>query len=80
MLGVVLLPLAMGILVAAILWINEFPDVSADVSVGKKTLMARRSVSVGLEERLKGRKGPRGSCTPAARLMVGHRGSSMIPQ
>ncbi|MFQ5987091.1 MAG: prenyltransferase, partial [Thermoplasmata archaeon] len=39
--GVVFLSLSMGLLVAAILWINEFPDVSADVSVGKRTLMAR---------------------------------------
>ncbi|MCJ2531871.1 MAG: prenyltransferase [Candidatus Thermoplasmatota archaeon] len=48
--GAVFLSLSMGLLVAAILWINEFPDVSADVSVGKKTLMARlgpeRSVNV----------------------------------
>ncbi len=40
-LGAIFLSLAMGLLVAAILWINEFPDVSADVSVGKRTLMAR---------------------------------------
>ncbi len=40
-LGAVFLSLSMGLLVAAILWINEFPDVSADVSVGKMTLMAR---------------------------------------
>ncbi|MFQ5920196.1 MAG: prenyltransferase [Thermoplasmata archaeon] len=40
-LGVIFLSLSMGLLVAAILWINEFPDVSADVSVGKRTLMAR---------------------------------------
>ncbi|MFQ5553408.1 MAG: prenyltransferase [Thermoplasmata archaeon] len=39
--GVVFLSLSMGLLVGAILWINEFPDVSADVSVGKRTLMAR---------------------------------------
>ncbi|MEE8232228.1 MAG: prenyltransferase [Thermoplasmata archaeon] len=40
-LGAVFLSLSMGLLVAAILWINEFPDVSADVSVGKRTLMSR---------------------------------------
>jgi 1,4-dihydroxy-2-naphthoate octaprenyltransferase len=40
-LGALFLSLSMGLLVAAILWINEFPDVSADVSVGKRTLMAR---------------------------------------
>lgn len=40
-LGAVFLSLAMGLLVAAILWINEFPDLPADVSVGKRTLMAR---------------------------------------
>ncbi|MFQ5908902.1 MAG: prenyltransferase [Thermoplasmata archaeon] len=39
--GVVFLSLSMGLLVGAILWINEFPDVSADISVGKRTLMAR---------------------------------------
>lgn len=32
---------AFGLLVAAILWINEFPDVEADLSVGKRTLMTR---------------------------------------
>ncbi len=40
-LGAVFLSFSMGLLVAAILWINEFPDVSADVSVGKRTLMSR---------------------------------------
>ncbi len=49
-LGALLLSLPMGLLVGAILWINEFPDVSADVSVGKRTLMARlgpeRSIGV----------------------------------
>jgi 1,4-dihydroxy-2-naphthoate octaprenyltransferase len=48
--GAILLSISMGLLVAAILWINEFPDVSADLSVGKKTLMARlgpeRSIGV----------------------------------
>ncbi len=57
MLGVVLLSLAMGLLVAANLWSKEFPDVSADVSVGKKTLMARSSVPMGLEEGLKDGRG-----------------------
>lgn len=42
--------LPMGLLVAAILWVNEFPDVEADESVGKRTLMARlgREASVGV--------------------------------
>jgi len=48
--GPLFLSAAMGLLVAAILWINEFPDVEADLSVGKRTLMARlgyaRSISV----------------------------------
>ncbi|HEV8594658.1 MAG TPA: prenyltransferase [Thermoplasmata archaeon] len=48
--GPLFLSIAFGLLVAAILWINEFPDVDADVSVGKRTLMARlgyeRSVGV----------------------------------
>ena len=39
--GLVLLSLSMGFLVCAILWINEFPDIPADTSVGKKTLVAR---------------------------------------
>ena len=39
--GVVLLSLSMGLLVCAILWINEFPDIPADTSVGKRTLVAR---------------------------------------
>src|SRR3990170_145663 len=39
--GPFFLAMSMGLLVAAILWINEFPDVDADLSVGKRTLMAR---------------------------------------
>jgi len=39
--GPFFLSVAIGLLVAAILWINEFPDVDADLSVGKRTLMAR---------------------------------------
>ena len=39
--GAVLLSLSMGLLVAAILWINEFPDQKADLSVGKRTGMSR---------------------------------------
>jgi 1,4-dihydroxy-2-naphthoate octaprenyltransferase len=42
--------LAMGFIITAILWINEFPDVPSDLKAGKKTLMARlgtqRSVRV----------------------------------
>jgi 1,4-dihydroxy-2-naphthoate octaprenyltransferase len=48
--GPLLLSFAIGLLVAAILWINEFPDVEADTSVGKRTLMIRlgyeRSIGV----------------------------------
>jgi 1,4-dihydroxy-2-naphthoate octaprenyltransferase len=51
--GPFFLSVAFGSLVAAILWINEFPDVEADVSVGKRTLMSRlgyeRSTYVYLE-------------------------------
>jgi 1,4-dihydroxy-2-naphthoate octaprenyltransferase len=51
--GPFFLSIAFGSLVAAILWINEFPDVEADVSVGKRTLMSRlgfeRSTYVYLE-------------------------------
>ena len=39
--GPFFLSIAFGLLVTAILWINEFPDVDADLSVGKRTLMAR---------------------------------------
>ena len=39
--GAVLLSMAVGLLVAAVLWINEFPDVKADLSVGKRTGMSR---------------------------------------
>src|SRR6266446_4790852 len=39
-----------GLLIAAVLWINEFPDMDADKAVGKKTLVLRlgyvRSVAV----------------------------------
>ncbi len=42
--------LPIGLLIAAVLWINEFPDVDADRAVGKKTMVLRlgylRSVSV----------------------------------
>ena len=42
--------LPIGLLIAAVLWINEFPDMDADRAVGKKTLVLRlgylRSVSV----------------------------------
>ncbi len=37
----VLASIPVGLLVLAILWINEFPDVEADLSVGKRTLMSR---------------------------------------
>ncbi len=40
-LAALLASLPVGLLVAAILWVNEFPDVEADLSVGKRTLMAR---------------------------------------
>jgi 1,4-dihydroxy-2-naphthoate octaprenyltransferase len=39
--GAMLLSLPMGLLVTAILWINEFPDYNSDLAVGKRTLMAR---------------------------------------
>src|SRR2546425_8471501 len=39
-----------GLLIAAVLWINEFPDMDADKAVGKRTLVLRlgylRSVTV----------------------------------
>ncbi len=39
-----------GLLIAAVLWINEFPDMDADNAVGKKTLVLRlgyaKSISV----------------------------------
>jgi 1,4-dihydroxy-2-naphthoate octaprenyltransferase len=39
--GIVLLSLPLGILVAAFLWVNEFPDYSADALSGKRTLVVR---------------------------------------
>jgi 1,4-dihydroxy-2-naphthoate octaprenyltransferase len=39
--GVVLASLPLGILIAAFLWINEFPDYSADALSGKRTLVVR---------------------------------------
>lgn len=42
--------LPIGLLIAAVLWINEFPDMDADRSVGKKTMVLRlgylRSIGV----------------------------------
>jgi 1,4-dihydroxy-2-naphthoate octaprenyltransferase len=38
---VVWLGLPLGMLIAAFLWINEFPDYSADASAGKRTLVVR---------------------------------------
>lgn len=38
---VILLSLPLGILIAAFLWINEFPDYRADLQAGKRTLVVR---------------------------------------
>lgn len=38
---VVWLGLPLGVLIAAFLWINEFPDYSADAGAGKRTLVVR---------------------------------------
>src|SRR3989454_2533672 len=40
----VVLSLSLGLLVAGILWINEVPDIPADASVGKRTLVVRLGV------------------------------------
>ena len=40
-LDVLIASIPLGILVSAILWINEFPDYNADKKVGKKTLVVR---------------------------------------
>src|SRR6195256_4041077 len=37
----IVLSLSLGLLVAGILWINEVPDIPADASVGKRTLVVR---------------------------------------
>src|SRR5881275_905325 len=46
----VLASIPVGLLIAAVLWINEFPDMDADNAVGKKTLVLRlgyaKSISV----------------------------------
>jgi 1,4-dihydroxy-2-naphthoate polyprenyltransferase len=39
-----------GLLIAAVLWINEFPDVTGDAAVGKRTLVVR----LGLDRALRG--------------------------
>jgi 1,4-dihydroxy-2-naphthoate polyprenyltransferase len=39
--NIVLLSLPLGLLIAAFLWINEFPDYSADALSGKRTLVVR---------------------------------------
>lgn len=39
--GIVLVSLPLGVLVAAFLWINEFPDYAADANSGKRTLVVR---------------------------------------
>lgn len=39
--SVVALSLPLGVLIAAFLWINEFPDYLADLSSGKRTLVVR---------------------------------------
>src|SRR5215467_15171535 len=36
-----LVSIPVGLLIAAVLWINEFPDMEADDAVGKKTLVLR---------------------------------------
>jgi 1,4-dihydroxy-2-naphthoate octaprenyltransferase len=40
----VLLSISLGLLVTAILWINEVPDIPADSSVGKRTMVVRLGV------------------------------------
>ncbi len=39
--SIILLSLPLGVLIAAFLWINEFPDYSADALSGKRTLVVR---------------------------------------
>jgi 1,4-dihydroxy-2-naphthoate octaprenyltransferase len=39
--GTALLSLPLGVLIAAFLWINEFPDYTADALSGKRTLVVR---------------------------------------
>jgi 1,4-dihydroxy-2-naphthoate octaprenyltransferase len=41
----IVLSLSLGLLVAGILWINEVPDIPADASVGKRTLVVRLGVA-----------------------------------
>ena len=41
----ILLSLSLGLLVTGILWINEVPDIPADSSVGKRTLVVRLGVA-----------------------------------
>src|SRR5881628_269044 len=41
----ILASIPVGLLIAAVLWINEFPDMEADGAVGKKTLVLRLGYS-----------------------------------
>ncbi len=41
----ILASIPIGLLIAAVLWINEFPDMEADGAVGKKTLVLRLGYS-----------------------------------
>src|SRR5437879_5051698 len=41
----VILSISLGLLVTALLWINEVPDIPADAAVGKRTLVVRLGVA-----------------------------------
>ena len=62
--GIVLLSLPLGVLIAAFLWINEFPDYTADALSGKRTLvvrLGRAGAAAGLRLARRGRSGHPGA-------------------
>ena len=73
--SVVLLSLPLGLLIAAFLWINEFPDYSADAMSGKRTLVVRLGRRESRDRLRRALAWPRHSCWPSC-PPLGSRGPS----